>query len=99
MLYKFVQDFRSKGNKPNILMNNSEHKTVLDINLGVADDMLLYSQFGFQKLICVTKVLNQVSELISTKYKAERKNVPKPLLEIQFIEKESDLVDAAKVIR
>ena len=80
-------------------MNNTEYKTILDINLGIADDMLIYSQFGFQKIICITKLLNQVSELISSKFRAERKKVPKPLLEIQFIEKDNDLQEASRVIR
>ena len=56
------------------------------MNLGVADDLLVYSQFGFQKLLCVTNVLNQVSELVSTKYSADKRSIPKPLLEIVYIE-------------
>ena len=99
MLYRYIQEYKGRNNKPSFFPNSSDSKTILDINLGAADDLLLYSQFGFQKLLCVTGVLNQVSELITTKYQADKRNTPKPLLEIVFIGSKEDMEDAVDTIK
>lgn len=96
MLYKYTQYYRGKSirsvtSTQRSAPNMNEQKTVVDINLGVSDDLLIYSQFGFKKLICVTDTISQVSELINTKYKSTNKNVPKPLLEIIYTESMSDI--------